>query len=84
MAFMFESCLMVGVTEWGLKACQKVQKEYNAEVSLSAGFCKHISNSVQSWLPLKPHFRRPGKKIENGVEGVEGIDGDKSQLPHYT
>jgi homogentisate 1,2-dioxygenase len=26
MAFMFESCLMVGVTEWGLKTCQKVQE----------------------------------------------------------
>jgi homogentisate 1,2-dioxygenase len=26
MAFMFESCLMVGVTEWGLKKCQKVQE----------------------------------------------------------
>jgi len=26
MAFMFESCLMVGVTEWGLKTCRKVQE----------------------------------------------------------
>ena len=25
MAFMFESCLMVGVTEWGLKKCKKVR-----------------------------------------------------------
>lgn len=32
MAFMFESCLMIGVTEWGLKTCRKVQKDYNAEV----------------------------------------------------
>jgi homogentisate 1,2-dioxygenase len=31
MAFMFESCLMVGVTAWGLKHCQKVQQEYNKE-----------------------------------------------------
>jgi homogentisate 1,2-dioxygenase len=47
MAFMFESCLMVGVTDWGLKTCRKVQEDYNAE----------------SWEPLKPHFRRPeGKK----------------------
>lgn len=31
MAFMFESCLMVGVTEWGLKECRKVQEGYNEE-----------------------------------------------------
>ncbi|KAJ9630304.1 hypothetical protein H2204_008522 [Knufia peltigerae] len=43
MAFMFESCLMVGVTEWGLKTCQKVQETYNAH----------------SWEPLKVHFKRP-------------------------
>ncbi|CAK7240641.1 MAG: hypothetical protein STHCBS139747_002087 [Sporothrix thermara] len=43
MAFMFESCLMVGVTDWGKKNCQKLQPEYNAH----------------SWLPLKPHFKRP-------------------------
>jgi homogentisate 1,2-dioxygenase len=30
MAFMFESCLMVGVTEWGLKN-GKVQEDYNEE-----------------------------------------------------
>jgi len=40
MAFMFESTLMLGVTEWGLKTCQKVQPEYLAH----------------SWEPLKPHF----------------------------
>ncbi|KAK3332253.1 homogentisate 1,2-dioxygenase [Cercophora scortea] len=28
-AFMFESCLMVGVTEWGLQACEKVQTGYS-------------------------------------------------------
>ena len=48
MAFMFESSLMVGVTEWGLNKCQKVQKDYNAE----------------SWEPLKVHFKRPEKKGE--------------------
>lgn len=48
MAFMFESCLMVGVTEWGLKACQKVQEGYNRE----------------SWEPLKVHFQQPeGKRV---------------------
>jgi homogentisate 1,2-dioxygenase len=46
MAFMFESCLMVGVTEWGLKTCKKVQEDYNTE----------------SWLPLEVHFKRPETK----------------------
>jgi homogentisate 1,2-dioxygenase len=45
MAFMFESCLMVGVTEWGLKKCKKVQEEYNKE----------------SWVPLRSRFKRPEK-----------------------
>ncbi|KAM5349624.1 hypothetical protein ACJ41O_006129 [Fusarium nematophilum] len=43
MAFMFESSLMLGITEWGLKTCQKVQAEYNKD----------------SWSALKPHFKRP-------------------------
>ncbi|KAI9738645.1 MAG: hypothetical protein M1834_008150 [Cirrosporium novae-zelandiae] len=43
MAFMFESCLMVGVTEWGLSTCSKVQAEYNKE----------------SWETLKVHFKPP-------------------------
>jgi len=56
MAFMFESCLMVGVTEWGLSRCQKVQEEYNEE----------------SWVPLKPRFKRPeGKKdATNGAQST--------------
>jgi homogentisate 1,2-dioxygenase len=41
MAFMFESCLLFGVTEWGLKECQRVQPQYNEE----------------SWTPLRPNFR---------------------------
>ncbi|KAJ3540460.1 hypothetical protein NM208_g5057 [Fusarium decemcellulare] len=43
MAFMFESSFMLGITEWGLKTCQKVQAEY----------------SKDSWSGLKPHFKRP-------------------------
>ncbi|KAK3384630.1 homogentisate 1,2-dioxygenase [Lasiosphaeria ovina] len=42
-AFMFESCLMVGVTDWGLETCHKVQPEYNAH----------------SWQGLKVHWKRP-------------------------
>jgi homogentisate 1,2-dioxygenase len=43
MSFMFESCLMVGVTEWGLKKCAKVQEGYNEE----------------SWEPLQSRFKKP-------------------------
>lgn len=34
---------MVGVTEWGLKTCEKIQEDYNKE----------------SWIPLKRNFRPP-------------------------
>ncbi|KAL7766730.1 hypothetical protein ACKLNR_004646 [Fusarium oxysporum f. sp. zingiberi] len=43
MAFMFESSLMLGITDWGLETCKKVQPDYN----------KH------SWEELKVHFKRP-------------------------
>lgn len=43
MAFMFESCYMVGITDWGLKACQKLQPGYSEE----------------SWGELKDHFTPP-------------------------
>lgn len=43
MAFMFESSLMLGLTEWGLKTCKKVQDNYSQE----------------SWSGLRPHFQRP-------------------------
>lgn len=33
----------VGVSEWGLKTCEKVQPDYTAE----------------SWEPLKPIFKNP-------------------------
>lgn len=47
-AFMFESCLMVGVTEWGLKTCKKVQEGYSEE----------------SWGGVKTHWALPeGKKV---------------------
>jgi homogentisate 1,2-dioxygenase len=42
-AFMFESCMMIGVTEWGLKTCAKVQDEYNEH----------------SWGSIKVHWKRP-------------------------
>lgn len=46
MAFMFESSLMIGVTDWALETCEKVQEDYNQE----------------SWVPLKVHFKRPEAK----------------------
>lgn len=39
------SSLIVGVSEWGLKTCEKVQEEYNDH----------------SWRPLKRHFKDPRK-----------------------
>ena len=59
MAFMFESCLMVGVTDWGLKKCQKVQEGYNKE----------------SWEPLKVHFKRPEASKKEVVNGSSGSNG---------
>jgi homogentisate 1,2-dioxygenase len=53
MAFMFESCLMVGVTDWGLKKCKKLQEDYNAE----------------SWEALKSRFRRPGVVVNGDGKG---------------
>ncbi|KAI9840634.1 MAG: hypothetical protein M1837_001403 [Sclerophora amabilis] len=53
MAFMFESCAMVGVTEWGLRKAGKVQKGYNEE----------------SWTPLKPRFQDPRKNTGSGRDG---------------
>ena len=52
MAFMFESSLMIGVTEWGLKHCQKVQEEYNKE----------------SWLPLEVHFNENAAVSNEGTK----------------
>lgn len=42
-AFMFESSLMVGVTEWGLEKCRKVQPDYNEH----------------SWTGIKVHWKGP-------------------------
>ncbi|KAL2162267.1 hypothetical protein VTH06DRAFT_7180 [Thermothelomyces fergusii] len=41
-AFMFESSLMVGVTDWGLKTCRKVQADY----------------SDHSWGGVKVHWKK--------------------------
>ena len=35
-AFMFESCLMLGVTDWALSRCHKVQPGYNGPRGLAA------------------------------------------------
>lgn len=42
-AFMFESCLMIGVSEWGLETCNKVQNAYNDH----------------SWGGLQVHWKKP-------------------------
>ncbi|KAG9583589.1 hypothetical protein KCV04_g22686, partial [Aureobasidium melanogenum] len=64
-------CFMVGVTEWGLKKCAKVQEDYNEE----------------SWTPLKAHFKRPQKavgEIKNGDDSEQGAIGSTKQVPHWT
>ncbi|KAL3420640.1 Homogentisate 1,2-dioxygenase 2 [Phlyctema vagabunda] len=87
MAFMFESSLMIGVTEWGLKRCAKVQEDYNAE----------------SWVPLKRHFKlaegmqrvsnllnasAAGTREFDIASSVNGKGAEKEMnqqaLPHYT
>lgn len=69
----FNISLQVGVTEWGLKKCAKVQDDYHEE----------------SWSKLKPHFLewKKGKvtKDKNGAtNGSDGVLGDRSQVPHWT
>ena len=49
MAFMFESSLFLGVTEWGLQNCQKVQPDYNQT----------------SWETLKSNFQPPKGALLN-------------------
>lgn len=44
MAFILETPLILGVSEWAMHACKKRQIEYNAE----------------TWLPLKSHFCADG------------------------
>ncbi|KAG0652769.1 Homogentisicase [Hyphodiscus hymeniophilus] len=56
MAFMFESCFMLGVTEWGLNKCRKVQEDYNEK----------------SWEPMKVHFVHPDKTKTTAVNGTKG------------
>lgn len=51
MAFMFESSLMLGVTEWSLRKCQKVQDLYNEH----------------SWGELKRRFVPPAKERSASV-----------------
>lgn len=71
MAFMFESCLMVGVTDWGLK--NKVQKEYNSESwsQLKPHFKRPES---QGDRPVR----------NEGTDGASGTVGDQAQVPHWT
>ncbi|KAG5913217.1 hypothetical protein E4U53_004953, partial [Claviceps sorghi] len=53
-AFMFESCLMLGVTEWGLRTCKKVQEGYSEE----------------SWGGVVTHFRLPaGTPVKSHLVG---------------
>ncbi|OIW24540.1 Homogentisate 1,2-dioxygenase [Coniochaeta ligniaria NRRL 30616] len=57
-AFMFESCLMMGVTEWGLRKCDRVQEEY----------VEH------SWGSVRVHWKKPegAKATGHLLEEEEG------------
>jgi len=57
MAFMFESCFMLGVTPWGLRTCEKAQNDYNEE----------------SWMSLKSHFRPPKEEDDKCDEIGNGL-----------
>ena len=63
MAFMFESCFMVGVSKWGLEHCQKVQPDYMEE----------------SWEPLRSYFDENdveagvGVEVKRKLEMVNGV-----------
>ncbi|GAM88145.1 hypothetical protein ANO11243_061760 [Dothideomycetidae sp. 11243] len=54
MAFMFESCFFIGLTQWGLKQCRKLQQDYAEE----------------SWGGLKDNFRPPlqGEVVQTNGE----------------
>jgi homogentisate 1,2-dioxygenase len=54
MAFMFESCYMVGVTDWGLSKCSKLQDKYAEE----------------SWGSLQDHFQPPTTMTNGGENGA--------------
>lgn len=51
MAFMFESCYMIGITEWGLRTCSKLQHKYAEE----------------SWGELRDHFQPPKSVTRDGA-----------------
>ncbi|KID83616.1 Homogentisate 1,2-dioxygenase [Metarhizium guizhouense ARSEF 977] len=55
MAFMFESPLMMGVTDWGLETCNKVQEHYNEE----------------SWVPLKRRYRSKTRLLRSLRVGID-------------
>jgi homogentisate 1,2-dioxygenase len=62
MAFVLENSMLLGVSEWGLKKCNKLQHNYN----------------TRTWLPLKSKFRRPARfealkkpvTLQNGTHGI--------------
>lgn len=57
MAFMFESSLFLGVTQWGLQTCQKVQPDYNNT----------------SWETLKSNFKPPKGILHNSHTTIKTV-----------
>ncbi|RCI17468.1 hypothetical protein L249_2651 [Ophiocordyceps polyrhachis-furcata BCC 54312] len=60
-AFMFESSLMVGISEWGLRTCKKVQSGYAEE----------------TWGNLRSHWKMPdGKAVVSHLLLPDAREGD--------
>ena len=55
LAFMFESCLMLGVTGWGIDAAAATETVTEQEDGLGLG----KKYNEETWLPLPRRFRRP-------------------------
>lgn len=77
MAFVIESSMLLGLSEWALKSCNKRQPNYNA----------------QTWTPLQPHFKVPSTAVRRSnllrdtqakgrvdvaaTNGVKGMNGER-------
>ena len=55
LAFMFESCLMLGVTSWGIEAARATEAVDGQEDGVGLG----KKYNAETWLPLPRRFQRP-------------------------
>lgn len=59
LAFMFESCLMLGVTGWGIDAAAATEAVSEQEDGSGSGSGLGERYNEEAWLPLPRRFRRP-------------------------